>query len=118
MSLESLKRRLEVKADAAALPPTAPAPPMSADQAMLEEDAAGGAAAAEMPAGSFAVDVEHDSETGGDDTPTRSATLYLSLPAAATSCGVASHSAAMHTLLSWLLTGRLMLGSRPGVAAR
>jgi hypothetical protein len=84
VSLEALKRRLGSKADAAALPPTAPAPPTAAGQAMLDEAAAGGAAAAEQPADSFAVDVEHDSETGGDDTPTRSVTLNLSLPAAAT----------------------------------
>jgi hypothetical protein len=100
VSLEALKRRFEDEAGAAALPHTAPAPPTSADKG-----AAGGAAAAEEPADSFAVNVEHDSETGGDDMPTRSATLSLSSPL--------RHGPRMRTLLLWLLTGRPMLGLRP-----
>ncbi len=106
MSLEALKRRFEGEADAAALPPTAPAPPAPADKA-----AAGGAAAAEEPAGSFAVNVEHDSETGGDDTPTRCATLHLSLPAAALVCGCACSLHGCWQAISRWLCAR-------GVAAR
>jgi len=74
VSLEALKRRLGVDAAVAAPPHTAPPPPAAADQAMLDEAAAGGTGAAKERADSFAVDVEHDSETGGDDTPTRCAT--------------------------------------------